>query len=124
MNGLGGRKPENVLAVGGEWGIDGEEGEAFELGLGDEHALEGIGLVEGELGGGVRRIGARCLAASDDQGHAVQGEMPIGGPTGTNAQVAHDGEPVRVGQGELLIGKFPDEFAGFGQFDAIESTDV
>ena len=45
---------------------------------------------------------------SNDQGNAVQAKMSVGRPAAADPKISHDGKPMCVGQGEVLVGE-PDD---------------
>jgi general stress protein 26 len=67
--------------------------------------------------------GGRRSGGSDDEGDAVEAQMTVRGPAGASAKFAHDGEAVRVGEGERLVGELLHEASGRGQLGFVKTTD-
>ena len=49
--------------------------------------------------------------------------MPVSGPTGGNAPVFHDYQPVPIREGKILIAEFGKDPANLGQLRLIEWLD-
>ena len=58
----------------------------------------------------------------DDQGDAIQAEMAVGRPTAADPEFPHDGQPVSISQGEILIGELFHDASRFGQCGNIETS--
>jgi hypothetical protein len=63
------------------------------------------------------------IANSLDQGDTLQAKVTVRGPTAANPELFHDGKPVCVGQGEVLIGELLHDATNFGQFGPVEGAD-
>jgi hypothetical protein len=63
------------------------------------------------------------LQVSDNQADAVQTQMAVSGPAAADAKFPHGGNPVRIGQGEVLVSELLHYEARLHQFGGVKALD-